>query len=72
MYSLQLSPSASGDPGSCALPAGRVILKAAATALLVLYHHFPPVCHGDHSELPCGLEGVMDWSGQVPKSALPS
>lgn len=56
----------------CVLPAGRVFLRAAATPLLVLYHHCPPMCDGDHAELPCGLEGVMEWSGQVPKSALPS
>lgn len=57
---------------SCALPAGRELLGAAAPPLLVLHDHCPLVGHGDHSELPCGLEAVIDWSGHVPKSALPS
>lgn len=57
---------------SCALPAGRELLRAAATPLPVLDDHFPLVRHGDHTELPCGLEGVMGFSRCVPKSALPS
>lgn len=57
---------------SCALPAGRELLRAAATPLPVLDDHFALVGRGDHTELPCGLGGLVDFSGHMSKSALPS
>lgn len=69
---LQLSLSAPGDPWEPCSACREGVLRAAATPLLVLYDPFPLLGHGDHTELPCGLEGVMGLSGCVPKAALPS
>lgn len=68
---LQLSPLALGDTCELFSACTEGISHGEKTSpLLLFYHHFSPVCNRDHAELPCGLERVMEWSGEMPKSVL--